>query len=280
MGERILICTDLDRTLLPNGPQPESAGARERLSQVAKRPDVALAYVTGRHRALVTEAIAQFRIPVPDFVIGDVGTTIYSLIDGHWVLWERWGQTLAPDWGGLGHEEIHALVSDLTGDLKVQEAQKQNRFKLSYYAPPDLPKDPLLQALRRRLDLQGIRAQLIWSLDETIPVGLLDVLPASASKLLAIEFLMAQEGFAPERTLFAGDSGNDLPVLVSPIQAVLVANATPEVRAEAVREAERRRTLQSLYLARGTFQGMNGNYSAGILEGLAHFLPETRRWLD
>jgi hypothetical protein len=26
--------------------------------------------------------------------------------------------------------------------------------------------------------------------------------------------------------------------------------------------------------------GMNGNYSAGILEGIAHFLPQTRAWLE
>ena len=28
MNERYLICTDLDRTLIPNGPQAEPAGAR------------------------------------------------------------------------------------------------------------------------------------------------------------------------------------------------------------------------------------------------------------
>jgi hypothetical protein len=25
--------------------------------------------------------------------------------------------------------------------------------------------------------------------------------------------------------------------------------------------------------------GMNGNYSAGILEGVAHFLPQSRPWM-
>jgi len=277
---RILLCTDLDRTLLPNGPQPESPGARERLGRLAARPEVALAYVTGRHRALVIEAIAQYRVPVPDYLIGDVGTSIYSVAGGDWSAWESWARAIAPDWQGLGHEALHGLISDLGEDLRLQEPHKQGRFKLSYYAPAGLAKEPLLEHIQARLDARSIRARLIWSVDETIPLGLLDVLPASASKLHAIRFLMAQEGFTAEHTLFAGDSGNDLPVLVSPLQAVLVANATAEVRGEALREAERSHTLHSLYLARGTPDGMNGNYSAGILEGLAHFMPETRPWLD
>jgi hypothetical protein len=31
-----------------------------------------------------------------------------------------------------------------------------------------------------------------------------------------------------------------------------------------------------LYLPQGNFFGMNGNYAAGVLEGLVHFIPETR----
>jgi hypothetical protein len=30
-----------------------------------------------------------------------------------------------------------------------------------------------------------------------------------------------------------------------------------------------------LYLPRGNYLGMNGNYAAGVLEGLVHFIPET-----
>jgi hypothetical protein len=35
----------------------------------------------------------------------------------------------------------------------------------------------------------------------------------------------------------------------------------------------------TLYCARGGFLGMNGNYCAGVLEGLAHYIPETREWM-
>jgi hypothetical protein len=35
--------------------------------------------------------------------------------------------------------------------------------------------------------------------------------------------------------------------------------------------------MHRLYLPKGNFAGMNGNYAAGLMEGLAHFLPETGR---
>ena len=59
MLERLLICTDLDRTLIPNGTQPESSGARDHFATLVDRPEVTLAYVSGRHRALVKAAIER-----------------------------------------------------------------------------------------------------------------------------------------------------------------------------------------------------------------------------
>ena len=80
-------------------------------------------------------------------------------------------------------------------------------------------------------------------------------------------------------TVFAGDSGNDLPVLVSPVQSVLVGNASIEVQEEAKKLARNRGTENALYIATGGFMGMNGNYAAGILEGVAHYLPDTQQWM-
>jgi hydroxymethylpyrimidine pyrophosphatase-like HAD family hydrolase len=120
----------------------------------------------------------------------------------------------------------------------------------------------------------GIKANLIWSIDEQAGIGLLDVLPASANKLHAIRFLMQQKGYAHDNTVFAGDSGNDLDVLMSDIRAVLVANADAEVKNLAARANK-----DALYLAHGGYLGMNGNYSAGILEGVAHYRPDVDAWL-
>ena len=41
---RLLLCTDLDRTLIPNGAQPESPGARQRFAALVAHDDILLAY--------------------------------------------------------------------------------------------------------------------------------------------------------------------------------------------------------------------------------------------
>lgn len=65
MSTRLLLCSDLDRTLLPNGQQPESPAARQRFTRFVSWPEVMLVYVTGRHRQLVEQAIANYRLPQP-----------------------------------------------------------------------------------------------------------------------------------------------------------------------------------------------------------------------
>ncbi|MCD6733233.1 MAG: HAD-IIB family hydrolase [Burkholderiaceae bacterium] len=276
MSERLLLCSDLDRTLLPNGLQPESPQARPLLRSLAVRPELILAYVSGRHLALIEQAIAEYGLPRPQFAVGDVGTSIYRSVGGEWRLWDQWSQHIATDWAGHPAGDLARLFADIE-IIALQEPEKQNRFKLSYYADPTHDHAALLADMHRRLRDRGVRASLVWSVDETTPVGLLDVLPASATKLGAVRFLMAELGIDETRTLFAGDSGNDLPVLTSGIPAVLVANATPEVRGAAESAAQAAGHADRLYVARGGFLGMNGNYAAGVLEGLAHFHPQ---WAD
>jgi len=278
MKNKVLLCSDLDRTLLPNGPQEESAQARPLLHRLAARPEVTLVYVSGRHKALLLDAIRDYDMPVPDYAIGDVGTTIYHISDNDWHMWPAWHTEIAPDWNGQRHDQLAALLADIDV-LQMQEDEKQNTFKLSYYAPEDTDRDALLAQVRERLEPRGIRASLIWSIDEMAHTGLLDVLPESATKLHAIRFLMQQIGFDESNTVFSGDSGNDLPVLTSGLQAVLVANVMDEVRREACDELAAKGLTQQLYLARGVFLGMNGNYAAGALEGLAHFCPQVMLWL-
>ncbi|MDO8844265.1 MAG: HAD-IIB family hydrolase [Methylicorpusculum sp.] len=278
MISKLLLCTDLDRTLLPNGNAPESPAARPLFAVLAGHPNCTLVYVTGRHKALVQQAVTEFDLPVPDFVIGDVGTTIYQIADNEWHEWSEWVKEIAPDWAGREHADMHHLFSHLP-ELSLQESAKQNRFKLSYYVQPAVVLEPLLIEMRKQLAVHSIRAELIFSIDEAAHVGLLDVLPAGATKFHAVDFLMKQLGFGLENSVFAGDSGNDLPVLTSPIRSVLVANASDEVREQAQLQAREQSTGSALYLAKGGFMGMNGNYSAGILEGCVHYLPEIRRWI-
>ncbi len=279
MPKAILICTDLDRTLLPNGKQPESPGARATFTRLVSRPEVTLAYVSGRHRELVEQAIFDYNLPLPDWVIGDVGTTIYQVGTGKWLHSSAWEQNIANAWRGLIANDLRALFADLPS-LQLQDESKQNRYKLSYYLPLLTGIETLLREMSRRLETKNLAASLIYSVDEATSTGLLDVVPAHATKLHAVEFLMQHQGFNYNNTVFAGDSGNDLPVIASSVPSVLVANADIAVVEQAKTQALQQGTMQAFYLAQGGFLGMNGNYGAGILEGVAHYHPDTQLWME
>lgn len=279
MRRRALLATDLDRTLLPNGEPPESPGARDLLRAFVEAEALPLAYVTGRRLALVEAAIVEYDVPRPDWVIADVGSSLFEWDGDSWRPSAEWSAWLAEDWPGKEGTDLAPLFEG-DDDLHLQEPAAQGPHKLSYFTELEVDSDSLRRRLLARLDAEKLRSQVVYSVDEGAQVGLIDVLPARSSKRGALEFLVQREGFAPDAVLFAGDSGNDLEVLLSPTPAVLVANADSGLRRQAQALAERLGTATAFYLARGGELGMNGNYAAGILEGWLHYHPADRRKLE
>ncbi len=137
-NNQLLVCTDLDRTLLPNGEAPESPGVRQRFAALAGRPEVTLSYVTGRDRVLVEEAIETCGLPLPDYVITDVGTVIHevgSASEGHqWEQLPSWEQQLGARWAADAGDSARRALAGVP-QFSLQEPERQSRFKLSYYAP-------------------------------------------------------------------------------------------------------------------------------------------------
>ncbi len=283
--KKILLCSDLDRTLIPNGKQVESAQARALFASLSAHEEICLAYVTGRNAFLVKESIGKYSLPGPDFVIGDVGTTLYRIMDkqwsGQWHLEKKWQQEIGRDWQNCNRDGVVGLLADLQGmGLRLQEEEKQNKYKISYYTAPDLRIKSVQDTVSTRLAEHGIHSTVVWSRDDAKQCGLLDILPPRANKLQAIRFLMQEEKIPETNTVFAGDSGNDLDVLTSGLQAILVRNSADDVRKAALHELTGKGCVDSLYIARGGLYGMNGNYAAGVLEGLVHFFPETAGWIS
>lgn len=276
---RLLLCTEFDRTLLPNGDAPESPEARPRFRALAARPEVTLAYVTDLGPEELAEAITDYGIPPPSFVVGDLGAGLYRVADGRWTPSPAWTARLAPDWGRRDRTALAALLAGVRG-LTPRETATRAPHRLSYATPPDWDHRCLLPEMDDLLARHRVRANLIWTLEAHAARGRLDVLPASAGRRQAVEVLMQQAGAGRTDTLIAGGSRDALALLASPVPAVLVANADEDVRAAALAAAADEETADSLYLATGGFQGMNGNYAAGILEGIAHFLPAAASWWD
>ncbi len=281
----ILLCSDLDRTLIPNGEQPESPKAREVFFRLSARPEICLTYVSGRSELLVREAISKYDLPEPDFVIGDVGTTLYRIEKSktglRWCLDAGWQQEIGSDWISCNRDDVVGLLAGIHGmGFRLQEEEKQNKFKVSYYTDPDLKMEVVRERISIFLQAHGISSTVIWSRDDAAQCGLLDILPPKANKLQAIRFLMKQEQIPEINTVFAGDSGNDLDALTSGLQAILVKNSAADVRKAASEELGEKRLIECLYIAKGDLHGMNGNYAAGVLEGLVHFFPETAAWIS
>ena len=99
--KKALICSDLDRTIIPNGYQEESAHARAVFRQLAEHSNISLAYVSGRDKKLILDAIEEFYLPMPDYAIGNVGTTLYRVINGNWQLSDDWIDEIGQDWKSL-----------------------------------------------------------------------------------------------------------------------------------------------------------------------------------
>lgn len=276
--KKLLLCTDLDRTLIPNGPQPESKSAREIFNKFTSHDEVTLVYVTGRDKSLIQQAIKNYKLPVPDFVIADVGSTIYQVVNDDWIHLDNWDSEISSDWDSKSNNDLQELLHHFS-DIRAQEYFKQNKYKLSYYVPLHMNHVALLDEINFCLKKEGVKASLIWSVDVAASIGLLDILPANANKKHAIEFLMNQFDFNLNQTIFAGDSGNDIAVIESPINSILVANAENDIIKMAIEHAKVNDETNSLYLAKGDFLGLNGNYSAGVLEGVVHYMPDFKKFM-
>ena len=189
MTPPLLICSDLDRTLLPNGDQPESPGVRDMFSRLVSRREVHLAYVSGRDLALVLDAIETYRLPVPQFIIGDVGTSIYAPSPEEWSLSIPWQAVILEDWRGWLPARLMEELDAIAG-MTLQEPARQGPAKISFYIDGGTDRSELERTVRTHLERLGVRYRLVWSKDEAEYRGLLDILPSSASKLHAIEFLI------------------------------------------------------------------------------------------
>ena len=165
----------MDRTVIPNGGSPEHPGARQRFKAFCSRPDVALAYITGRHQALVKAAIIEYDLPEPHSAITDVGSRIYQVREDRWVPLTGWESEIEKDRNGKNHQPLKQLLHDVDA-LTLQEAGKQNTHKPSYYVSLDTDAQALIARIDARLKKSGVAASIIWSIDEPQNIGLLDIL--------------------------------------------------------------------------------------------------------
>ena len=262
-----ILATDLDRTLLPNGRWECDESAIPLFNELTEKHDTLVVYVTGRNLNLTETAIQQYGVRHPNFLCGDVGTTIRKFENGEWHDDEGWVAHVkrsSPRWDAAG---IKRAVAEVEG-MREQEDEHQNQFKQSYYVEHE-NKDEVLRQVDA-LVKDKFDEVIIYSFDSLDGKGLLDFLPSSATKLTSLEYVAEAFSVAKEEVVFCGDSGNDIFPLTAGFRGVLVRNADDQL-VENVKEAMERNPSLKAYFAKGNFKGLNGYYTSGVIEGAYHY---------
>jgi sucrose-phosphate synthase len=233
------LVTDIDDTLLG-----DRTSLRPLLDWLRDhRERVAFGIASGRTLAMALAILEEWAVPIPDVLITSVGTEIHygpSLVRD-----VEWARHIRPHWRRAGLEEALRGLPGLTPQISA----KQGEFKLSFDIDP--ARVWPLERLQSHLRTRGLHARLVRSQDR-----FLDVLPVRASKGLALRHLAYRLGLGLGNFLVAGDSGNDVEMLVGDTRAVVVGNHKPEL--DVLRGADR------IFFARAPFAG-------GISEGIRHY---------
>ena len=262
-----ILATDLDRTLLPNGSWPPDSGAIDLFNELTEKHDVLVVYVTGRNLNLAENAIREYGIRYPHVLIGDVGTSIRKYEQGDWKPdsgWDAHVKQSSPRWNA---EAIHSIVAGVDG-LTEQEREHCSPFKQSYYVDHDR-NEVILKEVDERVKGKYDEA-IIYSFDSQSGKGLLDFLPNSATKQTALEYIADEFGTSKTDVVFCGDSGNDVFPLTAGFSGVLVRNADEQLVANVKQVSEANPELK-IYFAKGSFKGLNGYYTSGVIEGAYHY---------
>lgn len=260
---RYLLASDMDGTVIPLDDRPEWTREIEQFSDALNhQPELALAYVTGRDLQRALTGIVQWRLPEPNWLICDVGTSLYHPDgdDGEWVLDPHYREEMGTRFGG--HTAID--VAEALRGYPEQEASRQTEFKRSYvFQIEDEPKQQLPE-IEQKLRATGIRAELVYSTDVYTGEAFLDVLPAGVAKDYAVHFLRNHLKLDANQLVYAGDSGNDEHAFRSGIHGIVVANADPALITSLKKWAEENGHHNRLFFASQPF-------IAGVHEGCRHF---------
>lgn len=270
------VATDLDGTLIPLDGHPKNERDLLALSHAVRENQFAMMFVTGRHFVSVIQKIKQFDLPIPEWIICDVGTSIYKLqpplesSPENEIRFERTRDYAAELKKLIGAYSATILRGELASvpGLRLQEEEKQGQFKLSYYAYAQ-ELDGSCKLIQAELNRNKLPWSIIASVDPFNGDGLIDLLPVGCSKAFALDWLIRHMPFDESNIVYAGDSGNDFTALTSGLKAIVVANADRELAQRVHDEHLRQKWKDRLFLA-------TDQATSGVLQGCRRFgfLPQ------
>lgn len=247
-ARRMVLATDLDGTFL-GGSEADRSTLYDWIE--ANRDSVGLIFVTGRDPQFIAE-LCDGGVPWPEYVIGDVGTTIARVQNRLIAPIDAMEAEIAARWGDAG-DRVRETLAGHPG-LTLQDTEF--RYRVSY----DMAPDAFTRASIDAVDEMG--------LDHIVSdARYFDVLPRGVSKGPSLKRLVAHLGIVPGVVLAAGDTLNDLSMLECGLPAVCVGGAETAL-------VERVETLPHVHVATAIGAG-------GILEAIRaldlHDAPEPAR---
>lgn len=206
----LVLATDLDGTFL-GGTDEARTGLYKWIEN--NRAIVGLIFVTGRDPGFIRNLTRKGDVPRPDYVVGDVGTTIASVGDDHMLSpIEELEAEIVEAWGNAGGR-VQAALHAKPG-LKLQSSGF--RYRLSYDMDPETFDESVLDIVAE------------MGLDALVSDNrFFDVLPKDVSKGPSLLRLLAHLGVPNDRCIVAGDTLNDLSMLSLGLPAVAVGNSEP-----------------------------------------------------
>jgi HAD superfamily hydrolase (TIGR01484 family) len=205
--KKMVLATDLDGTFL-GGSEAERRALYDWIEE--RRDSVALIFVTGRDPEFIAE-LCDGGVPWPEYVIGDVGTTIARVEPGAGIRpIAELEEEIAALWGDAG-DAVRVALADAPG-LSLQSTRFRYRISYDY--------DPHAYHPAAEETVRAMGHDVLISDNRFF-----DVLPRGVSKGPSLTRLIGFLGIAPERVLVAGDTLNDLSMLALGLPAVAVGGA-------------------------------------------------------
>lgn len=202
--KQMVLATDLDGTFL-GGSEEDRQDLYDWIE--AHRDTVALIFVTGRDPEFIAE-LCDAGVPWPEYVIGDVGTTIARVEPGTGIRpIAELEEEIAGLWGDKGGA-VRMALAEAPG-LTVQPTAFRYRVSFDY--------DPAAYCPSAEEKMREMGLDVLISDNRFF-----DVLPKGISKGPSLTRLVEFLGIARERVLVAGDTLNDLSMLRLGLPAVAV----------------------------------------------------------
>ncbi len=205
----LILATDLDGTFLGGSP-----AERQRLYDWIgeTRGQIGLIFVTGRDLPFVEQLCASGDAPWPDYVVGDVGTTIATV--------DRAAGRILPDAAleapiaKLWNDQGDWVRETLEGAAGLTPQAGVFRYRMSYDYDPDA------YAPDARLQMEAAGFDVLISAN-----CFFDVLPRGVSKGPTLLRLLEDLEARRDRVLVAGDTLNDLSLFETGLRGVAVGNS-------------------------------------------------------